>query len=691
MKLTPSSVAVFISILILIGWSARFTDGDLPPAASNTGEGEESAVRETAGRGSVAAEPLSHSRSGSAAVAQERRLVTAAMTASDETGTLELPPRAYSEFEAVLDVDGELHRAIRIGFQQGPREAIVDVAFDELRAMSRGVFAIATLEQNTMRWSGPMEVAALREDQTTFFALPLSRLRGSVNDARGGHPIEEALITAKWQDEPTWCDWLGADGAIEATTDQLGRFELEVACTGTLDLVCTSPLHQSGRLSVDVERAQHDLEPFALVARPTVRVSLIGAEGDAADYYAAHTINGTRAVFGDDWWADVPIDLEIERLDIAVGMPGDLEVTTHCGVLSSEPPEDGVVIDLSAGAVDVTLVGKPPVDERMLAVVFYTDASGNEVFSNVWAPSGETKRVPVGAIGEVTVDASFLGADRNPRTIVRRSVNIVPGEVRAITLELPERLRRLELREAQGARVTVGNVWFASPGADFLATPGGALDASGTALLPDLERSPIWLLGEATPEAVPFAGIPLQLRSPVDETTQVSLGEIETTHIELVTSAGVPVTHGTRVLVVCPRTGQMASLVEVPEGGLHSLRWFSASNAVLELESLDVWSPRDPIPLRPGSLRIPVVHRAWLALRIGERDLVEAVHQETGLTLAELRADPSVKIERYEAGVRLWGIPTGHYTVTLSGEQEPRGPFLATPAQWTVIERQYLE
>ncbi len=613
-----------------------------------------------------------------------------------ERSSLSAMEAAPTDFEPDLGsltflVDGLEASNPRIGYQASPDGVVVDLEHTTLALVEVGTIAICTTDREVPRWSGPIDVSSLREGDSTYVALPLSQLRGSVIEAGTGQPIVASEIQGQWQSESPWRTWLGVDGTIEATTDQLGRFELEVACTGTLDLVCTSPLHQSGRLSVDVARAQHDLDAIELLARPTLRVRLLGAEGEPEEHYAAHTVTGTRAPFGDDWFANVPLDLDFEFMDLAIGIPGDLEVTTFVPGHPADAPSEGVTIDLSGGAVEVTLVGDSPVDERLLAVVFYTDVNGREVFTNVWAPPGSTKRIPVGIATEVSVDAAFLATDRTPRTLARRTTVVPPGEVVAVTIELPDTARRLGLSDATGARIEGGNVWFSWAGCAHLSTPGGALDADGTTLLPDLQRAPLWLAGEAGPDAIPYAGVVLHVGSPAPELTIASLGNVTTSDLELISPNGAPLASATRMSVVCAHSGYLATAFEVPRGSQYSLRWFSESNANLILEPLDIWSPRDPIPLRPGSLRIPVVHRAWLALRIGERDLVEAVHQETGLTLAELRADPSVKIERYEAGVRLWGIPTGHYTVTLSGEQEPRGPFLAAPAQWTVIESQYLE
>jgi hypothetical protein len=60
-------------------------------------------------------------------------------------------------------------------------------------------------------------------------------------------------------------------------------------------------------------------------------------------------------------------------------------------------------------------------------------------------------------------------------------------------------------------------------------------------------------------------------------------------------------------------------------------------------------------------------------------------HVESGLSLADLERDTTVRREPYSKGERWWGVPAGHYRVTLAGDTEPGGPYAVAPGVWTTV------
>jgi hypothetical protein len=519
----------------------------------------------------------------------------------------------------------------------------------------------------------------------TLSALPLPTVRGVVVAAGSGEPIEGASVVARNARQDAALSWLqGETYESMGTTSADGRFVLQLVTTGAYRVEAASPHHLTHVHELDVHSDTEVGATLALVPRPVLHVELVGAHGDPALHYAAHTLHGTRIPFDADWSAKVPLDPNIEYLDLAVGLPDGIEVTTFfAGDVSDYP--DGVTVDLGAAALDISVIGAPLDEQRLVALVFSTLPSGTEVLLTHWIALGETARVPLGAAGEVAVDLAWKTADNSPRTLIRRRVDAAPGRVTPVTIELPRRMQRIQLVDEEDRPILVGDVWFATGAEGPLTAPGGKLDADGTQLVPDLEQTPLWMHGVATEAEVPFAGVRLGAQTAKDEVVMVALGAVVRTEVDLAPSTGLPLPPASPVELVCARTGQMATYFDVPASGQITLSWFEASDAALKLPPETTWSPREPVPLTAGSLRIPVVRRAWCSIETGGAALIELQHVESGLALADLERDPTVRREPYSAGERWWGVPAGHYRVTLAGDEAPRGPFAVAPGDWVTV------
>jgi hypothetical protein len=592
----------------------------------------------------------------------------------------------------VFLVDGEACTAFRVALLEGEDGSIAELHPNEvderLSQRTEATIALATVPApgEPPRWSGPVLTTELAQRDHTLHAVPLCAMRGVVVEAGTNDPIEGATLEAHAALDSRWLVWLHGESRLHSTakSDSDGRFVLHVGTSGTYQLGAASPDHVSKIVQVDVQTdtilsAELDLEP-----RPTLCVTLVGADGDPAEYFAAHTIRGTRAPFARDWTSAVPLDAAVEFLDIAVGLPGGTEVTTYLSGVAADHP-DGVTIDLSAAGLDVTFVGAPIDEQRLLALVFYTLPTGTQVFANRWVVLGETVRIPLGTAGEVCVDAAWMAVDGTPRTLVRRRVEAPSGRVTPVTIELPKRLQRVQLVGADSRAIGIGEVWFAAGDEGQLSTPGGTLDADSSQIVPDVNRTLLWLHGRATADHVPFAGVRFEPHTSDDDLVPIALGAVMRTEVELVPSAGSPLPPEWPVEIVCARTGQMASFYDVPATGRITLSWFEASEAALKLPPDTTWSPREPVPLTAGSLRVPVVRRAWCAIETGGAALIELQHVESGLSLADLERDPTVRREPYSAGERWWGVPAGHYRITLAGDEAPRGPFAVAPGAWVTV------
>jgi len=683
-------ILALIAVVACIGMTFRIMQSS---KVSSSRSGEAVATRGAGGFGAGSREswgavPTPDERESARVIASSEGAIARRGTSLEANTGTEVANAAQ---RIVFLIDGVSCPSFRIAVFVNGRDEARELAANTLHThLAEGLggsvaFATELSSASTPRWTGIVPLAELAENSFTLSALPLPTLRGLVVAKDSNEPIEGASIVARPDRQDAGFAWLLGDTYEASTTSNAdGSFVLQLVTTGDYRIEVESTLHLAHVHALDVHSDTDLGATLALTPKPVLRLTLIGADGDPALYYAAHTLHGTRALFQPDWTAALPMDPEVEFLDIAVGLPDGIEITTFFqGILTDYP--DGVTVELGVASLDISVIGAPLTEQRLVALVFSTLPSGTEVLLSRWIAIGEIVRVPLGASGDVAVDIAWKSADNSPRTLVRRRVEAAPGRVTAVTIELPKNLRRIQLVGAADQPILVGEVWFATGAEGRLTAPGGKLDADGTQLVPDLDRTLLWLHGRATADNVPFAGVPFEIHSSHGDLVPITLGAVVRTEVEIVPSGGWPMPSGSFVEVVCTRTGQMASYYDLPAENQLTLPWFEASNAALKLPTGCTWSPRTPVPLTAGALHVPVVLRAWCAIETGGAALVELQHVESGLTLADLERDPTVRREPYSAGERWWGVPAGHYRVTLAGDTEPRGPFEVAPGTWITV------
>jgi hypothetical protein len=684
------SILALIAVLACIGVAFQMLKS---PSATSSGSRETDDSRAARGVSASPSEssdvgPLADERESARVIVRSEGTIARRATSLDANSGTEVATAAQP---FVFLIDGVSCPSFRIvviadGHEEA-REIPANMLQSRLAGGLEGAVAFATelSSEGTPRWTGFVPIVELAEVGFVLNALPLPTVRGLVVAKDSSDPIEGADIVAhRIRQDAAIARLLGDSDEASTTSSADGRFVLPLVTTGAYRIEARSPHHLVHVHELEVQSDTDLGATLALAPKPVLRVTLAGADGDPALHYAAHTLHGTRTPFMPDWTAAVPLDPEVEFLDIAVGLPDGIEITTFfAGILSDYP--DGVTVELGAASLDVSVIGAPLDEQRLVALIFSTLPCGTQVLLSRWIALGETVRIPLGAAGEVCVDAAWKTADGSPCTLVRRRVEAPRGRVTPVTIELPKRLRRVQLLGAASNPVGVGEVWFAAGDEGQLSTPGGVLDRESAQLVPDLDRMPLWLHGRATADEVPFAGVRFEPQASNDDLVPIALGAVVRTELELVPSIGSPLPAETFVEVVCAHTGQMAKYYGVPAAGRITLLWFEASDAALTLPTATTWSPRTPVPLTAGSLRIPVVLRAWCAIETGGAALVDLQHVESGLSLADLERDPTVRREPYSAGERWWGIPAGHYWITLAGDDAPRGPFAVAPGSWVTV------
>ncbi|MEZ6014655.1 MAG: carboxypeptidase-like regulatory domain-containing protein [Planctomycetota bacterium] len=683
------SLVVFLALIALsyIAWSSRHAldsdDSEAARDAAERGWTHVSADGSSNGAGTSAAAPESRAGQGttrSLAPGATRRAI------DDATETLEAPAPAL-----VFEIDGESAREFRalwldvsnaiIG-SSGPRTdgriPLTELRSERVLLAHRGRrSALVDLERD------PGKDLVVR-------ALPTYTVVGNVVDGASAAPVTDASVqafgAASLAPVEAWLAEQGVATKPEAVVDVNGRFSFEHLEPGEYVLHAASPSYAATELFIAVS-GDVDLGPIlTLVHRPRLAVRLEGAPELRAGAYVAHTILGTKAWVDEDGSAQVLLDPKLEALDIAVGLSDGCELTAFLQGSAGDYP-DGVTIPIEGRAgVEVGFTGVSPVEDRLLALVYFVAHDGHEVFANRFVEVGERVLFACCEPGTIWVDAAIKRVDRSPLTLARRGVNVDPGEIRVVTIELPEALRYVRLLGSSGAPISPAEVWFATGSERHLSTPGGAVDAGGRIVLPDMDAATLSLSG-TTGEAGDIAFIDVQLdqRATAATDLDVLLGAVERTRLQLIDKTlGQPII-GQWVQCVGRMTGHVGAEGESDAEGSVLIQWYGASDALVQLDAEQIWSPRGPIPLVPGELQVKVELRAWCQFVTGGRP-IEMLEREGGdATRASLIADPSVRHEEIPQGERWWGIPAGKYRVKLQGDTSWRGPFAVSAREWTTI------
>ncbi len=559
---------------------------------------------------------------------------------------------------------------------------------------AQGAIASVNPDQATIRWSGPIDAEDLAANEGRIDALPLLEVQGFVVVAGTEEPVADAEVRVRFDDAGPFEAWLlGDERSLSTNTNAGGRFSLPLPVGGPVTITAQGPYHSSA----SVERSVIDRldlgTSLALVPRETIRVTLVGAEREPERHFAAHHLHGTRVRFRQDWSVDVPLDPALDRLEIAVGIPNGHEIETEITTFFPGTPSDypdGLTVVLNGAALDLALEGTPPDDQPLVALAHFHTPEGVESFASRWIRPGEVARIPFSAPGHVLVDVAWKALDSTPMTLVQRSVDVRPGEATALTIPLPKLVRRIQVTHSGGEPITQGDVGFMTRNRHRFAQPGGALDTDGSYVIPDLGLTEIWLHGSGTADQVLFGGVPFPSDTATSSRTTVDLGKVVETQVHL-RSTTWPFTCADVDLELCDgETGHSLTWRITNAEAALALRWFDASHLTVSLPSDIIWSPRTPIPLTPGTIEVPTTLRAWLALECGSRDVTALEHVESGLTLAALLADPSVRREVHEKGVRFWGVPAGTYRYALTGDQAARPVLEAPPLVWTKLSAETL-
>ena len=616
--------------------------------------------------------------------------------ASSSLSEVTAPATRSNELDVTFMVNGAKCEMVRYGLVTGGDPQVRSVGSAEwsaaLRTSSEAIGVLATDRTwgTPVRWSGPIDGAVLEALGNRIEALPVLSVRGIVVTVETLEPIAEATVEIEQAiHSHPFAPWLFEDSATQgATTGLDGRFEIQLTVGGASTITAKSPLHRSASIDRTINEDADLGECLALVPRETLRVTLIGGEREPERHFAAHHLYGTRARFSDGWTADVPLDPELQRLEIAVGLPGATGIETEITTFFPGEPKDypeGVTIVLNGAALDLVITGTPPDEQPLVALAHFHSPEGVEAFASRWVRPGDIARIPLSAPGPVMVDIAWKAPDNTPQTLVQRTVEASAGKVTPVALTLPKVVRRIHLTHSNGQAVTKGDVGFLTRTEHRFSQPGGSLDREGSYVIPDLGLADMWLHGLATDEEILFGGVPFGLDEAAGEKVQVDLGSIVSTSLGVRSVTANYKCADIGVVICDAETGHDLTRYLTNEEGVLEVRWFSASRLVALMPSGITWSPRAPIPLTPGTHDIPITLRGWLALECGAREVTALEHLESGLTLDALLADATVRREAYDKGVRFWGIPAGTYRVTLEGDSGPRPPLDVPPVVWTKV------
>jgi len=506
-----------------------------------------------------------------------------------------------------------------------------------------------------------------------------------VLDARNGAPVSGAsLLMTRVASAPE----VVLASEHQARTDSNGRAQWSDLAQGTYQLTVSSERHQRASRSVVVDSRRVVLPPIELEPLPAATVKLLGAEReDATAYEVARFGRGLRVSFDANGETSLPWP-DDALPELTIHAPDDVEISALFGDL--EAADEPMSVRIAGGeALDVNVVGEFDEARTLVLCLQFNSSLGYSAFVTTPVALGSTKSFTLCEVGDAWLDVGVNRDDRTLATLARASVRISEGRPTSVTVDLGRERTWARFESGPGVRVLHGELYFAVAGESPLSPAGGALDERGRVLVPAQAEREFFVIGVTGPPGAPVvaADVQVHLDTRAGGEMVVALGDVVESEVHLVDAiTGAPLT-GRRCDLIGGSTRQFAAEVFTGQDGAPArVRWHARGTPCVELFWTDVWSPRQPVALTAGDVRVAVLRRAECTFRAPGALVTDVRHVAMGLDGAGLRADAGVHIEPVADGLHCRGIPSGVYQVRLQGDEVWRGPYAVAPGLPSIID-----